>query len=268
MTTAVAANSSGADDAGGDAKKWSLGKYYWVSVVHALRSGFKPPRLEFCIDSVRTYVLRIDPDDSRQFLLVDYGDQEALHDADGAILDLDALESAGTALPRSRRLAGQVFPLIVEDDETAAGAANVFAREVEGSPHGVAEAYEWVRKCFDEEYPAANAIVSSPETPVRPTLNAVVTRWNEENQDEEVDRRYVDLSAHGLQTLHARGTPHPTTMRYAACGRTAILCVRTVKAAVSKRFCAPLPVHDSSPGDASEPPTCPEKVHTPALEAQ
>lgn len=262
-------SSAVADDNGNDPKRWSLGKYFWVVVVHALRSGQRPPRLEFHFDNVRAFVLRIDAETPTQFLLVDYGDTEPLRDPDtSAPLDLDALEASGQPLPRSQRLDGQAFPLIIEDDEApeTAGAApvNVFAREIEGNPAGIAEVYRLVDAVFVAYRRQCAAASSGALAGALPVLNAVVTRWDEQTSVDEVDRRYVDLSlpdayrpsggsgegdsataplaperGYGLEALHVRGTPHPTTVRYSACGCSALQYVRALCAAVNQQ-CQPL----------------------------
>lgn len=165
-----------------DPKKWPLGRYYWATVVYALKHHKRPPRLEFYFDGVRSLTLRIDEEQTSQFLLCQYLESGKFTDADtGEPLDLDALPEE--SWPQSQWEKSLGFNLIIEDDEDVSG--NLFACEIVGNPDGISKAVDKACAIFQDQLDGLQKTRHDEHLPV---LDAVITRYNEQDEMHESDR--------------------------------------------------------------------------------
>lgn len=208
---------------GGDPKKWPLARYYWAAVVYALKHHKQPPRLEFYFDGVRSLTLRIDEEQPSQFLLSQYIESsEAFFNSEtNEALDLDTIPES--EWPKSRWETSLGFSLIIEDDDDTSG--NVFACEIPGNPSGITSAIDAACQIFKEE---RNRLSNARVDENDPALDAVITRWNEQDEMHESDRRYHHIYDKRGESMHAKGTPHDSTLLYAECGRNTLLMLRTI----------------------------------------
>lgn len=205
-----------------DPKTWPLGRYFWATVLYALKNDKKAPTLDFYFDGIRSFSLRIDQEQT-QFFLCSHSESDAFYDAETG--ELINIETASDDQLPSSRWENLGFDLIIDDDEEEDDIetkdekkkSSVFACELDGKQDGIANvaaAIDIVCKIYDEVR-KKNSV-----------FDAVVTRWN--GKEYESDRRYSDVNEDKELTMHAKGTPHDSTVIFSQCGRNVLLLLRTM----------------------------------------
>ncbi len=135
-----------------DPKTWPLGRYFWGTILYALKNNQVPPTLEFYFNGLRSLTLRIDRENSSQFLLCNQIEGEQFIDKDsGKQIDIEGIKNDDD-LPSSRWNSLGFDAIIKDEEEDDKGNLVpgdwLFASEIEGKEKGIVHAIDIACQVF------------------------------------------------------------------------------------------------------------------------